>query len=379
MKYRKFGTLDWEASIIGFGCMRFPTGENNGDILEQESREMLYYAIDQGVNYLDTAYTYHEGQSERFLGHALKNGYREKVRLATKLPVWMVERATDFDRFLDEQLTRLKTEQVEFYLLHGLNQETWHLVRDLGVLEWAEGAIADKRIGYLGFSFHDSYEVFKEIVDAYEWTFCQIQLNYLCEQFQAGTKGLRYAASNGLAVIIMEPLMGGGLTNQPRSIQDLWNAARQKRSPAEWALQWVWNFPETTCVLSGMSTMEQVKENIESADRSGSNTLSEGKINLIHQVRDKYFALQPINCTKCGYCMPCPHNVDIPRNLEIYNHCKLFDCEEKGKGEYEDLSEINRASACEQCLECEEACPQDIEISNWLLHIHNELGKKPAK
>ena len=379
MKYRKFGTLDWEASIIGFGCMRFPTGENNGDILEQESREMLYYAIDQGVNYLDTAYTYHDGQSERFLGHALKNGYREKVRIATKLPAHMVERRTDFDRFLNEQLAKLQSEHIEFYLLHGLTQKTWHHVRDLGVIEWAEGAITDGRIGHLGFSFHDSYDVFQQIVDVYEWIFCMIQLNYLCEQFQAGTEGLRYAAANGLAVVIMEPIMGGGLANQPKLIQDLWGAARQNRSPAEWALQWVWNFPETTAVLSGMSTMEQIEENIESADRSGANNLSEEEISLIHKVRDKYSDLQLIACTKCGYCMPCPHNVDIPRNLEIYNHCRLFDQIETSLWQYEDLPEKNRASACEQCLECEEACPQNIEISNWLSYIQNELGKKTAK
>lgn len=376
MKYRKFGALDWPASILGFGIMRLPTGKNKGDILEQESHEMLYYAIDHGVNYLDTAYTYHENQSEPFLGRALKDGYRQKVRLASKLPVWLIKNANDFDRILSEQLLRLQTEQIELYLLHGLSRPTWDLVRDLGVLEWAEGAIADGRICCLGFSFHDRYEVFQEIVDAYDWTFCQIQLNYLCEEFQAGIRGLHYADKKGLAVVIMEPLMGGGLANPPKPVQALWDSARKNRSPVEWALQWIWNFPETTVVLSGMSTLEQVKENIEIADRARANALTKDEIDLIHKARDQYVELQPIACTQCGYCMPCPHDVDIPRNLEIYNHSKMFS-EEGGYWQYADLPKEKRASACEACFECEELCPQNIEISQWLSRIDEALGKKP--
>lgn len=375
MKYRKFGTLDWMASTLGFGIMRLPTGKNKGDILEQESRDMLYYAIDKGVNYLDTAYTYHESQSEPFLGVALKDRYRQKVKLASKLPAWLVKDASDFNRILNEQLKRLQTEQIEFYLLHGLNRQTWNLVRGLGVLEWAESAMADGRIGCLGFSFHDRYDVFQEIVDAYDWTFCQIQLNYLCAAFQAGTQGLHYAAKKGLAVVIMEPLMGGGLANPPKPVQALWDSARKNRSPVEWALQWIWNFPETTVVLSGMSALEQVKANIEIADRARANTLTENEIGLIHKVREQYFELQPIACTQCGYCMPCPNDVDIPRNLEIYNHSKMFH-EEGVYWQYADLPKANRASACEACLECEELCPQNIEISQWLERIDKTLGNK---
>ena len=376
MQYRKFGKLDWKASVLGFGCMRFPTKNTKADIDEPEAKRMLHYAIDHGVNYLDTAYMYHEDNSEPFLGRALKGGYREKIRLATKLPAWMVEKTSDFDRLLNEQLLRLQTEHIDFYLLHSLNKKTWYQVRDLGVINWAEGAVSDGRIGYLGFSFHDEYEVFQEIVDAYDgWKFCQIQLNYMCEDFQAGIKGLQYAASKDLAVVIMEPIMGGGLANPPKQIKDIWADAVKKRSPSEWALQWVWNWPEVSVVLSGMSTMEQVNQNIESANASSPNALSEDELALVRRVRDKYFELQAIPCTRCEYCMPCPNDLDIPRNLEIFNYSKLYDDREKGLWEYDDVPEKNRASSCIQCLECEEKCPQNIEISKWMKLIHKEFGK----
>jgi predicted aldo/keto reductase-like oxidoreductase len=271
MKYRKFGKLDWEVSVLGFGAMRLPVmDKNHGQIDVPEATRMLRYAIDGGINYVDTAYPYHEGASETFLASALGDGYREKVKIATKMPIWLTHQESDFDRFLDEQLVKLNVSKIDFYLLHGLNRKRWHILRDLQVCDWAEKAMADGRIGYLGFSFHDSNDLFIEIVDYYDnWTLAQIQYNYMDVDYQAGIRGLNYAAGKGLAVVIMEPLRGGMLAKQPPdSVQALWQQAPQHRSPVEYALQWIWNHPDVSVVLSGMSTMPQVEENIISASRS---------------------------------------------------------------------------------------------------------------
>ena len=359
--------------------MRLPTRESNEDIDEPEATRMVHYAIDHGVNYVDTAYPYHGGNSERFVGRALKGGYRQKVRLATKLPCWKVEAPEDFDKFLNEQLEKLQTEHIDFYLLHALNAKSWHKVRDLGATRWAEGAIADGRIGHLGFSFHDEYEVFQEIIDAYDgWTFCQIQHNYVDIENQAGTKGLQYAASKGLAVVVMEPILGGRLVNPPEPIEALWDSAAVKRAPADWALQWLWNQPEVSVALSGMSTMDHVTENVASAAASGVNTLTAEELALVDQVREKYRELCPIPCTKCGYCMPCPNGVDIPRNFEIYNEGVMYDKPDQARQSYKWLSEDKRASACIQCRECEEKCPQSIPISEWMPSVHEVLGEGKA-
>ena len=375
MQYREFGKLDWKVSALGFGCMRFPTTGKPADIDEPEATRMLRYAIDRGVNYVDTAYPYHGGNSELFVGQALSDGYREKVRLATKLPCWKVEAAEDFDKYLDEQLQKLQTEHIDFYLLHALNEKSWRKVRDLNVLKWAERAIADGRIGCLGFSFHDQYAVFQEIVDAYDWTFCQIQYNYMDVENQAGVKGLRYAASKGLAVVIMEPLLGGKLVDPPDSIQALWDAAAKKRAPADWALQWLWSQPEVSVVLSGMSAMEQVQENVASAGASAIGALTAEELALIERVDEKYQALSPIPCTKCGYCMPCPNGVDIPRNFEVYNEGAMYEKPDHARKAYSLwIPEEKRASACIQCAECEEKCPQSILISELMGRVHAVLG-----
>jgi predicted aldo/keto reductase-like oxidoreductase len=376
MQYRKFGGLDWQVSALGFGCMRFPTTGKHEDIDEPEATRMLRYAIDHGVNYVDTAWTYHGGNSERVVGRALKDGYREKVRLATKLPCWLVKSAEDFDRMFNEQLTRLQTDQIDFYLLHQLDKGSWHKVRDLGVVEWASKLLGDGRVRYLGFSFHDEFDVFKEIVDAHDWTFCQIQYNYIDIEHQAGTKGLRYAAAKGMAVVIMEPLLGGRLVNPPQPVQALWDGAPTKRTPADWGLQWLWNQPEVSVVLSGMSAMQQVEENVASAGRSSVNSLPAAELALIDQVRVKYSELCPIPCTRCRYCMPCPNGVDIPRNFELYNGCVNYLSPDVARLEYNDwLAEEARASACIQCRECEEKCPQKIPISEWMPVIQRVLGE----
>ena len=381
MQYRKFGKLNWEVSVLGFGAMRLPlTNRDPASVDESEAIRMIRYAIDHGVNYLDTAYLYHVGRSEGIVGQALKDGYRERMKLATKLPARIVESAADFDRFLNEQLERLQT-KLDFYLLHGLNSHSWPKVRDLGVLRWAEGAMADGRFDHLGFSFHDEFDVFKEIVDAYDnWTLCQIQYNYMDVDYQAGRRGLEYAASKGLAVVVMEPLRGGRLAKEPpEQVAKVWAGAARKRSPAEWGLLWVWNQPEVSLALSGMSAMEQVVENVAVADRSGPGTLTIDELVLFDSVREAYHGLSPIPCTSCGYCMPCPNGVEIPSIFEIYNEAIMYDDPRTGRFRYrgtDEIKEEQRADQCTECGDCLEACPQQIPIPEWLQKAHELLGPK---
>ncbi|MFC1958562.1 aldo/keto reductase [Chloroflexota bacterium] len=382
MKYRKFGKLDWDVSALGFGAMRLPLIDSDPtNVDEPLTTRMIRYAIDHGVNYLDTAYPYHSGQGERSVGRALQDGYRERVKLATKLPARMVESAQDFDRFFNEQLERLQTDKINFYLLHGLKSHTWPKVRDLGVLRWAEGKIADGLIDYLGFSFHDDYEVFKEIVDAYDnWTLSQVQYNYMDIEYQAGRRGVEYAAGKGLAVVVMEPLRGGKLSKKPpEQVAEVWETAAEKRSPVEWALQWVWNQPEVSMALSGMSTMEQVVENVAIADRSGVGKLTTDELALFDRVREAYRGLSPIPCTNCGYCLPCPNGVAIPSIFQIYNDMIMYNDPRGGRSRYQGravLGEKQRADQCIECDECMEACPQEIPISEWLQKAHALLGPK---
>ena len=380
MKYRKFGKLDWKASALGFGCMRLPTvGGDSSQIDEPEAIRMLHHAIDHGVNYLDSGYPYHGGNSEVLVGKALKGGYRDKVKLATKLPVWAVESADDFDRYLNEQLNKLQVEHIDFYLFHGLRAPRWETVQKLDLLARAERAIADGRIGHVGFSFHDTFEVFQEIIDAYDgWTMCQIQYNYMNEEHQAGTKGLKYAAAKGLAVVVMEPLLGGKLVNPPQAIQELWDSAPTRRESAAWALQWLWNKPQVSVALSGMSTMQHVVENLASAGVSSVGALTAEELALVAKVQAQYDELCPIPCTQCRYCMPCPNGVDIPRNFEALNHAAMYNAFENARRQYERIEEAARASACIQCRQCEELCPQSIEISAWMPLVHEVLGEGRA-
>lgn len=375
MKYRSFGSLDVQTSVLGFGCMRLPViGDDYATIDEPEAARLLSYAIDHGVNYLDTAYDYHRGSSEIFLSQFLATGYRDKIKLATKLPPWEVETREDFDRILDVQLQRLGETGIDFYLLHGLTRERWRRLHDLGILAWAERQMSDRRIEHLGFSFHDTYDALTEIIDAYDgWSLCQIQYNYLDEGIQATRAGIEYAASKGLAVVIMEPIRGGRLASAPPSIQRLWDRSLRKRKPAEWALRWVWNHPEVSVALSGMSAMDQVVENVASASEAEPNQLSECELQLISQVRDKYLELCPIPCTECRYCSPCPNGVLVHRNFGIYNWGAMYGNMEQAQAQYHAMHEGQRASACVQCGVCEEVCPQRIPIIEWLDTVHEAL------
>jgi hypothetical protein len=375
MRYRSFGKTEWNASALGFGCMRLPTLGAPQKIDEPLAIRMIRGAADAGVNYVDTAYPYHGGNSEVLVGKALGDGYREKVKLATKMPVWLVKEPKDFDRLFNEQLHRLRTDRVDLYLFHGLGKERWDQARRLGIQEWAERRVRAGQIQWLGFSFHDEFSAFREIIDSWDrWTFCMIFYNYASENVQAGTRGLRYASDRGLAVVVMEPLMGGNLVNPPPTVQALWDGAPVKRSPADWALQWVWSKPEVSVVLSGMSSLIQVEENLASADRSSLGLLTPAEVEVVGRVAAAYEKLRPIPCTQCGYCMPCPNDVNIQRILDIYNKSVAFANPAEGKRLYGFLKASERAGGCTECLECEGKCPQEVPVHEWMNRIKREYG-----
>jgi hypothetical protein len=311
---------------------------------------------------------------------ALQDGYREKVRIATKLPCIEVKSAADFDRLLNEQLKKLQVQKIDFYLLHGLNAAEWPKVRDLGVLKWAEGAIADGRIGHLGFSFHDEYKVFQEIIDAYDkWTLCQIQYNYMDEETQAGTRGLEYAHKKGLAVVVMEPIRGGRIANPPEKVAKIWAGAPVQLTPAEWALRWVWNHPEVSVVLSGMSNMEQVIENVGYAEHSQTHNLTADELAVVGRARDAYLSLGPVSCTGCKYCMPCPNGVDIPRVFEFYNEALIYNTAAQQRRMYTGGRAIKAEERGDQCIKCGiclEKCPQKLQIPELLEKAHSFLTVK---
>ncbi|AOT69131.1 aldo/keto reductase [Geosporobacter ferrireducens] len=379
MQYRKFGKEGFDVSVLGFGCMRLPILDgDDSKIHEAEAISMLRKSIDLGVNYVDTAFFYHKGNSERFVSKALADGYREKVYLATKLPVWLTNSYEDFDKYLNQQLKNLDTDWIDCYLLHGLHKEVWEKIKNLEVLDFLDAAKKDGRIKYAGFSFHDEVDLFKEIADAYDWDFCQIQLNYTDTAYQAGIEGLGYANDKNIPVIIMEPLKGGRLTiNPPDDIMTLWAQSEVQRTPAEWALRWVCNQPEVTLVLSGMSTMEQVEENIKIVEDAYPNTLTEADLKIIDAVKEKYQQMIKVNCTGCEYCMPCPVGVNIPRNFTLYNDVFMYNLIDPSIQTYNNwLKENERASACAACGKCMEVCPQNIDIIEHLKDVHKTLSKK---
>ncbi|MHA1105344.1 MAG: aldo/keto reductase [Promethearchaeota archaeon] len=388
MKYRKMGSLGWEVSALGFGAMRLPVNQETKEVNEKEAIEMIHHAIDNGVNYVDTAYPYHDGKSEVIVGKALKEGYREKVTLTTKLPMWSVKETNDVDKFLSEQIERLQTTP-DIYLFHGLNKGRLEKIKELGLIKKMEEVRANGLFKYIGFSFHDSIDVFKEIIDFYEWDCCQIQLNYTDVNYQAGLEGLEYASKKGIAVIIMEPLRGGKLTIPEKKlidvpeIKNVLDNAEIKRSMADWALQFLWNMPEVSVVLSGMSNLQQVKENVQSADKSGINSLTDGEIGIIKNLQKAFEKYHLIPCTSCGYCMPCPNGVSIKNILYIMNEVGYWGEQGKPRIAYfysgmaktqEDLEkkisdgeEANgSALLCIECGECLDKCPQQIDIPKFM-------------
>lgn len=377
MLYRTVPKTGDKLSALGFGCMRLPTKGRSVD--EERAIRQIRHAIDHGVNYFDTAPVYHFGKSEQVLAKALAGGYREKVRIATKLPHWEVFERGDMDRILNGQLEIFGTDHIDYYLLHSLTGKSFRIMKDLGVLEFLDSAKKDGRIIHAGFSFHGSLDDFTMIVDAYAWDFCQIQYNYLDEKIQAGTEGLKYAAEKGLAVMIMEPLRGGNLAGRiPESVRKIWDSSPVKRSPAEWGLCWVWDHPEVTVVLSGMNDEAHIDENIRIAGEALPGSLTPDEWALIGRARDEYTRLMKVGCTGCGYCMPCPFGVDIPGVFASYNAHALFPHDPAGKFQYIGrhgglMGDKTAAGLCRQCGKCEKACPQHLPIPALMKEVSREM------
>ncbi|HCY84722.1 MAG TPA: aldo/keto reductase [Desulfobacteraceae bacterium] len=381
MEYRTVPKNFDKLSVLGFGCMRLPV-DNTNAIDEPRAIAQIRHAIDNGVNYFDTAWPYHGGKSEPLLGKALRDGYREKVKIATKLPSWMVETREQMDEFLDAQRSFLETDTIDYYLVHNLNGPVWEKMKSLGVLEFLDKAKADGRIINTGFSFHGHIDDFKTMVDDYPWEICQIQYNYLDEVHQAGTEGLEYAAARNLGVIIMEPLRGGnlGVPEPPPDIADIWNNAPKHRTPVEWALRWIWNRPEVTTVLSGMNEEAHIEENLKVAGEALPNSLSNEELAVVTSAADTYKRLMKVGCTGCEYCKPCPEGVNISAAFEVLNKLHLFKNEQEARflyaircGDIFSGGIMGYASQCIQCGECIDKCPQNIPIPDALEWVKEDL------
>jgi predicted aldo/keto reductase-like oxidoreductase len=379
MQYRHFPHIEnQEVSALGFGCMRLPVvGGDDAAIDSGAFDAMLAAAEEAGINYLDTAYVYHKQKSEVALGEALeRSGKRDRFLIATKSPVWMVKAKDDWDRYLDEQLERLKTDHIDFYLLHALGSDRWAKIKELGALPALERAKAAGKIKHIGFSFHDSIDSFKEIIDGYDgWEFCQIQYNYVDRSFQAGEEGLAYAAEREIGVIVMEPLRGGALAAPPPAVKSAFAKYPTPRLPYEWALRYVLDRQEVSLVLSGMGSVNQIWENAAVASAARPNTLTKGERDLYDEARTLYKERERVPCTGCGYCQPCPAGVNIPEVFQMYNAASMFDTR-KGTGgwyKFSLVAEGHSAAACVRCGECDPKCPQGIAIPDRLEEAHSYL------
>ena len=377
MNYRTNTRNGDQLSALGFGCMRFPMRGNAID--EPRSEAMLVDAIEQGVNYFDTAYIYHGGKSESFLGKVLAKGYRERVKVATKLPQFMVRTAADLDKLFNKQLDRLQTSWIDYYLIHMLSDVgTWERLKGLGIEAWIAAKKASGQIRNIGFSFHGVKDQFIKLIDTHAWDFCQIQYNYLDTNNQAGREGLRYAAAQGLPVIIMEPLRGGMIVNDlPAAVNQIWQTANPARDAAEWALRWVWNHPEATVVLSGMSNEQQVAENIRTASTAEASSLKPDELALFDKATSIMNQNIRVNCTGCQYCMPCPFGVDIPGCFAMYNERYVIGKKQPILHYIRNTGALSarpaNASVCVQCGQCEPHCPQQIPIRAKLREVAADM------
>ena len=375
MKYRSFTKDNLKVSQLGFGCMRFPIlEEDSGKIDSKETEILLDYAIEHGVNYIDTAFPYHKENSEIFLGEYFKKtNKRKQIYLASKSPVWKAQKKGDFYKLLKLQLERLQTDYIDFYLLHALDQARWDKIIELDVFKDMERAKEEGLIRYLGFSFHDEYPVFEKICNGYHWDFLQIQLNYMDVDHQAGLKGLNYAYNKEISVVIMEPVKGGKLSHPPKDVEEIFAGAQHKLSYSGHALAYLWNLPQVSVVLSGMSSLEQVKDNIETAHIIGVDSLNLEDQKKYSRARDILNQGLKVACTACQYCMPCPSGVEIPNIFTLYNDLSMYGST-SSKEKYVTLMEKTQgADSCVSCGLCEEACPQHLTIRNHLSEAHMTL------
>ncbi len=368
MQYRKYGKTGQMVSALSLGMMRLPTASaegNSKDIDQAAANEMVKVALEKGINYFDTAYPYHGGQSEVSLGIALRESGLPRPYIASKSPVWLIEKEEDFDCLLDEQLERLGVEYIDFYLLHALDADRWeNKVKKFDLCKKMEQARAQGKIRYLGFSFHDKLDVFKTIVDGYEgWDFCQIQLNYIDTNYQAGLEGMKYAAQKGLGLAIMEPLLGGRLASPPVDICQ----ALGEKNPVQAALDFLWDMPEVGVVLSGMSDLKQLEQNIAFADASAVGKLTQEEKAAMAKAKEIYDSKALVPCTRCAYCMPCPAGLNIPSLINKYNNTAIYEFEEVKK-DY--LGSEVKADACIGCHACEAECPQHLMPSELMPKIH---------
>lgn len=380
MLYRPMGRTGDQVSILGYGCMRLP--QQNGRIDEARTERQIISAIEQGVNYFDTAYFYHNGKSEAVLGKILAKGYRDRVLVATKLPLPLVHSRKDMDTLLDTQLKRLQTDHIDYYLMHMLTgMAGWQRLKQLGVEDFLERARQAGKIRRIGFSYHGGKDQFPRIIDDYPWEFCQIQYNYFDEHNQAGRDGLEYAAAKGLGVAIMEPLRGGFLVGKmPPAVQAVWDRAPVKRSPAEWALRWIWNHPEVSLLLSGMNEESHIAENIRIAGEALPQSLSAAELALVGEVKETLGKMMKVGCTGCGYCLPCPAGVNIPLCFSSYNDKYLFN-DRMPQFNYlgftagVDGGQPSYASLCRNCGQCEKHCPQRLPIRRHLKEVAADMER----
>ena len=372
MQYRNIG--DSKVSVLGFGCMRLPVIDGDeGRIDEKKTAGLFHSAIEKGINYFDTAYPYHKGTSETVAGKALAP-YRDKIFIATKLPSWQVKEPEDCEKLLNEQLEKLGTDYIDFYLLHALKKDWWKSLKENKALEFLDKALKEGKIRYAGFSFHGELNVFKDIIDGYDWSFCQIQYNYMDERIQAGTVGLKYAAEKNIPIVVMEPLRGGSLTREfPKNIKELAKDKKVERSPADLALRWLLDKKEIACILSGMNSQAQLEENCSIVETAIPGCLSEAEKAVIKEnikfLREK----TKVPCTACNYCMPCPAGVNIPRIFAIYNDFSIYG-DGITKATYNfTTNESEKAPNCVECGLCEGKCPQSIPIIEKLKESHKAL------
>jgi uncharacterized protein len=379
MIYNELGKTGLQVSRFGMGCMRLPKvelGDGTTVIDQEKTNEMIQYAIANGVNYFDTAFAY--GGSEEAVGKALSDGLREKIILATKNPVWLAEVYEDYEKLMEQELERLQTDYIDIYLLHALNRERLESIKTLGGIRFMEEMKKKGKVRHFGFSFHGPLSLFKEIIDYYDWEFCQIQLNILDEKHQAGMEGLQYATERGIPAIIMEPLRGGAMTdNIPPSVAKAIAEFPVERTAVEWAFRWLYDMPDAKVILSGVSNMEQITENIEIFSSAEAGSMTSDEHELIERMKTAFKANQNIGCTRCGYCMPCPHGVDIPEVFQLWNDMVMESYQDHCRFQYTRMIHAMNmgATECTECGECEEKCPQDLQIIEDLKNAHEALMK----